>query len=81
MKKHGITRAAHAEHEKNKFSQGKWKNTIGRKNQRIYDCKTIKDNFEENIEKVLCVGARHKSEIEDFELKSAKFTLSLGLDF
>ena len=77
MKKHGITREAHIAHEKNKFSQGKWENTINRKDQRIHDSKIIKDNFEENIKKVLCIGARHESEIEDLQLN---FDYVVGID-
>jgi len=77
MKKHGISREDHVSHETKKFNSGKWRNTLGRSNKRHKDIEVIKSVFESNIRRVLCIGARHKSEIDDLKMH---FDEVVGID-
>ena len=77
MKKLGITRKEHDEHERNKFAIKKG-NTIGRHHKRIRDIGNIKKFFKnEDIKSILCIGARDDSEILDFK---NYFENAIGID-
>lgn len=67
MFKHGISRKDHIVHENKKFNSGKWRNTVGRKVYRDKDIDLIKQSFGDLVEKVLCIGARHVSEVNHFK--------------
>lgn len=77
MIKHGITRKDHIVHENKKFNSGKWRNTVGRSSHREKDITLIKKNFGDSVEKVLCVGARHVSEVNHFK---SNFKEVVGID-
>lgn len=77
MKKLGISRAEHDDHEKAKFAI-KRGNTLGRHDKRIRDIKNIKSVFKnDSIKSVLCIGARDDSEVEDFK---EYFENCIGID-
>jgi hypothetical protein len=77
MKKLGITRADHDKHELSKFKIKKG-NTHLRSKKRRRDIHNIKNIFKnESIKKVLCIRARHDSEVRDFK---KHFENCVGID-
>ena len=77
MKKHGISREDHKLHEAKKFYSGKWQNTIQRSGKRHQDAKFIKHVLKDTVNSILCVGARHPSEIYDLKYY---FEYVIGID-
>lgn len=77
MKKLGISRKEHDDHEKAKFAI-KRGNTLGRHGKRVRDIKNIKSVFKnDSIKSVLCIGARDDSEVIDFK---NNFKNAVGID-